>query len=109
MSKTTVELIGTLRFKVRIDEEELIAEAGGLVEVAQWIIGDELCRRFSFEPIIASVESWDHGEVLEYGDYRDPVTCPVCGTPYANKQEINYIERHGACGACPSPELEEWE
>jgi hypothetical protein len=50
MSKTAVELIGTLRFKVGIDDEDLIAEAGGFVEAAQWMVGDELASASPAQP-----------------------------------------------------------
>jgi hypothetical protein len=107
---TRIELVGTIRFRVEVREADLIGEAGGLVEAAQWMVGDELDRHFSgFSPITAEVESWDHGEVLDYGAYCDPVKCPVCGSVYAEEREIEYIREHGACRACPDPELEEWE
>jgi hypothetical protein len=107
---TKVELVGTVRFTVEIREVDLIGEAGSLVGAAQWMVGDELARHFSgFGPITAEVESWDHGEVLAYGAYRDPVKCPVCGGVYVEEGEIKYIEQHGACGACPDLEMEEWE
>jgi hypothetical protein len=77
---TKVELIGTMRFTVEVREVDLIGEAGGLVEAGQWMVGDELDRHFSgFGPINAEMESWDHGEVLDYGAYRDPVKCPRVG------------------------------
>jgi hypothetical protein len=107
---TKVELIGTVRFMVEIREADLIGEAGSLVGAAQWMVGDELDRHFSsFGVISAEVESWDHGEVLDYGAYRDPVKCPVCRGVYAEEAEIEYIKEHGTCRACPDPELEEWE
>jgi hypothetical protein len=106
---TQVELVGTIRFRVEVREADLIGEAGGLVEAAQWMVGDELDRHFSgFGPINAEMETWDHGEVPDYGAYREPVKCPVCGGLYAEKREIEYIKEHGACRACPDPELEEW-
>jgi hypothetical protein len=81
---TKVELVGTVRFTVEIREADLIGEAGSLVGAAQWMVGDVLGRHFSgFGPITAEVESWDHGEVLAYGAYRDPVKCPVCGGVHA--------------------------
>jgi hypothetical protein len=106
---TKVELVGTVRLTVEVREADLIGEAGGLVEAAQWMVGDELDRHFSgFGPINAEMETWDHGEVLDYGPYRDPVKCPICGSVYAEEQEIEYIREHGACLTCPAPELEEW-
>jgi hypothetical protein len=106
---TKVELVGIVRFTVGIREADLIEEAGGLVEAAKWMVGDELDRHFSgFGPINAEVESWDHGEVLDYGTYRNPVKCPVCGGVYTEEAEIEYIKEHGEWRACPDPELEEW-
>jgi hypothetical protein len=106
---TKVELIGTLRFTVEVRDADLIGEAGGLVEAGQWMVGDELDRHFSgFGPINAEMESWDHGGVLDYGAYRDPVKCPACGGVYVEEGEIEYIREHGACRACPDLELEEW-
>jgi hypothetical protein len=73
------------------------------------MVGDELDRHFSgFSSITAEVESWDHAEVLDYGEYRDPFKCPVCGSIYAEEGEIEYISEHSTCRACPDPELEEW-
>jgi hypothetical protein len=106
---TKVELVGTIRFAVEIRDADLIGEAGGLIQTAQWMVGDELDRHFSgFGSIIAEVESWDHGEVLDYGAYHDPVKCPACGGVYVEVDEIEYIGEHGACSVCPDPELEEW-
>jgi hypothetical protein len=107
---TKVELVGTVRFTVEIREADLIGEAGGLVEAGQWMVGDELDRHFSgFGLVTAEVESWDHGDVLDYGAFREPVRCPICGEVYVEQEEIEFIREHGACRACPEPELEELE
>jgi hypothetical protein len=75
---TKLELIGTIRFTVELRKADLIEEAGGLVEAAQWLVGDELDRHLSgFGVISAAVESWDHGEVLDgglNGKARSPVS-----------------------------------
>ena len=102
MNAAYVEVVATVRIRVALDDESKITEHGSLKEAAQELVSDLI---YLLPATKAEIESYDHTEVLEEGDFADPVMCPHCGGWYALKREVGRINEHGVC--CFRPDEEE--
>ena len=70
-------------------------------EAAQEAVSDLI---YCLPAIKAEIESYDHVEVLDEGDFTDPVMCPHCEGCYALKKDVEHIRELGVCWLCPDPE-----
>ena len=101
MKAAYVEVVATVRIRVALDDEGEITEHSSLKEAAQEAVSDLI---YSLPATKAEMESYGHVEVLEEGDFADPVKCPHCGGWYALKREVERIKKHGVCRFCPDEE-----
>jgi hypothetical protein len=111
MKPLIVDMVVTMKCSVRIyDDEPLLDGYTALKESVKGALADMLDRRSSsFGELDMTVESVDHYEVRQLGDFAEMVFCPLCGLPYVASEDVEYIMEHGACYDCPDPELEELE
>jgi hypothetical protein len=106
MNAAYVEVVATVRIRVALDDESKITEHNSLTEAAQEVVSDLI---YSLPATKAEIESYDRVEVLEEGDFANPVKCPHCGGWYAlRKDSGKRIERNASrrsatesgCAAC---------
>jgi hypothetical protein len=103
MTDACVQIIATVSAKVWLDDEETIIEYGGIKEAAQAMLSYEIN---AIPEAKAGIESWDHVDVIDYGDFGEPMVCSICGTDYANRADVEHIGRYGHCTHCVDPEEE---
>ena len=105
MKAAYVEVLATVRIRVALDDESKITEHSSLKEAAQEAVSDLI---YVLPATKAEIESYDHVEVQDEGDFADPVMCPHCGGWYALKREVERIKEYGVCRFCPDEgEVEE--
>ncbi len=107
MKPVKVRVTGTFTFDVLMDEEDI--ELGvSLGEEGVHALTYRLDQRYGGYGKTTFVEAEGaNGEVLDYGDFAEPQTCPNCLEIYYKGYKTAYIKVHGVCENCPDPELEE--
>jgi hypothetical protein len=98
---TVIEVSGAFVFRVKLDNPDIVAEAGSLTQASIWELNEELSRRYMGfgEITFANVER-QVATVVELGDIIEPVYCTGCETHYARRDEAEFIKEHGHCKHC---------
>jgi hypothetical protein len=103
-------IIATVSIQMIVtDEDKLTDGVETLEDGIKYALGDELYRIGSPFEFSIETESVDGIEILDYGDFAELEQCPLCGTLFALKSQVELIQHKGSCQYCPDPEQEELE